>query len=261
MDWKPENFTKNTSEIFSLIKDGSNIARDLIFLILFVLLLRWPATLSNMLKSAGVTEVNAGIFTWKQQLQDSADQNKAAAQANSAATDSLSTVQAALSSIAEQSKDPAIKAQATQALGQVNGSLSSLQNVDQSLTKSLVTQQTILQTPTATQASSQPGAPAATIVSAQGWVYLGEADANRQRWLIPPQPKVAANSPVPQVGQTITLTDDLYLRADKAAGQTYNQAPITGAVRSGSQVKVLDLQPSHALNGGLFLWAKIQVNP
>jgi hypothetical protein len=258
MDWKPETFTKNTQAIFGLVKDGSTIARDLIFLILFVLLLRWPTTLSNLLSSAGVTEVNAGIFVWKQQLQASADQNKAAAQANSAATDSLGDVQTALTAIAAQSKDPSIKAQATQALGQVNGSLSSLQNVDQSLTKSLVTQQTILQTPTT---SAQANAPAANIVSPQGWVYLGKVDEARQNWVTPPQPKVSSSTPVPQVGQTITLTDDLYLRADKGSSQTYNQAAITGAVRSGSAAKVLDLQPSRARGGGYFLWAKISVNP
>jgi hypothetical protein len=257
MDEKPENLTSNAKTVIDLVQSILTIARDLLLSVLFLFLLFWPQTLNGLFTRAGITEIDGGVFTWKQQVQASADQNKAAAQANSAATDSLNDVQSTLAAIAAQSKDPSIKAQATQALGQVNGSLSSLQNVDQSLSRSLITQQSILQAPATPGQQQSP----ATVVRPQGWVYLGEVDANSQRWMIPPQPKVSSSSAVPQVGQTITLTDDLYLRADKASGQTYNQAAITGAVRSGSSAKILDLQPSHARNGGLFLWAKISVNP
>ena len=258
MDPKPENLTSKTKAVIDLVQSVLTIARDLLLSILFLFLLFWPQTLNGLFTRAGITEIDGGVFTWKQQVQASADQNKAAAQANSAATDSLGDVQTTLTAIAAQSKDPSIKAQATQALGQVNGSLSSLQNVDQSLSRSLITQQTILQTPTT---PAQANAPSATVVSPQGWIYLGKVDDARQNWLTPPQPKISASAPVPQVGQTITLTDDLYLRADKASGQTYNQAAITGAVRSGSSAKVLTIQPSPARGGGQFLWAKISVNP
>lgn len=257
MDPKPESITSSAKAILDLVQSVLTMARDLMLLLLFLFLLFWPQTLNNLFTRAGITEIDGGVFTWKQQVQAAADQNKVAAQANSAATDSLSDVQATLTTIAAQSTNPSIKAQATQALGQVNGSLSSLQNVDQSLTKSLVTQQSILQTPTTP--AQQAAAPAAP--SLQGWVYLGKVDDARQNWITPPQPKVSASSPVPTVGQTITLTDDLYLRADKGSNQTFNQAAITSAVRSGSTAKVLDLQPSRARGGGLFLWAKIQINP
>lgn len=252
MAWNTQEAVKRTKDVFAFVKDASTVSRDLLLLLLFLFLLFWPQRLNNILSRAGVTTINGGLFTWKQQVESSANQSKAAAQASSAAADSLADVKTALTAISSQSNDPKVKAQADAALHKVDGSLSSLQSADQSLTKALVAQENILQT-------TRPQQQSTVIVNPQGWVYLGEADANQQHWIVPPQPKVSASLPVPVNGQTITLTDDLYLRADKQPGQTFNQATISGAVRAGSTARIIDIQPSHALNGGVFLWAKIIV--
>jgi len=47
------------------------------------------------------------------------------------------------------------------------------------------------------------------------------------------------------------------LRADKGQNQTYNQAAIVGAVRSGSTATITELNYSHARNGGDFVWVKV----
>jgi hypothetical protein len=236
------------------LKDAFAALREILLLILFVILLFFPKSLNSRLADAGLTKIDGGVFTWQQkEVNKSVDQSKAAAQANSAATDSLTDVKAALVAIASESTDKKIKDQANATLQKLDGSLVSLQAADQSITKSLLTQQAILQPP----ASASPSAPAAVN---HGWTYLGEIDSAKQHWMIPPQPKIAASSPMPAVGQTVTLTDDLYLRADKGPGQTFNQAPIIGALRAGTAVAINDVQTSHALNGGQFVWAKVKAN-
>ncbi|HEX4321890.1 MAG TPA: hypothetical protein VHZ52_13340 [Acidobacteriaceae bacterium] len=245
--------TKRTRELLDLVKDASTVARDLLILLLILFLLCWPTTLNNILYKAGVTSMNLGVVAWKQKVQDSADQTKVAVNANNATASALDDVRTSLTAIASQSSDPKVKLQAQQALQSLDNSLTTLDYAGTTLKSSLATQQTILQATTPAQQSSTK------VQSLQGGVYLGEADAQQQHWMIPPQPKISASSPVPKVGQTLTLTDDLYLRADKAANQTFNQATIIGVAHVGSVARVLDVQPSHALNGGVFLWAKIAV--
>ena len=246
------SWTERTKEILTPVKDGLTVIRDLMFLLLFAFLLFFPQTLNDLLSKAGITALNGGIFTWKQQVQVAAAKTKDAADANQATAASLDDVKTVLGAISSQSGDAKIKAQADDAIQKLDSSLSTLNYAGSNLRSSLATQQTILQATAPTQASS-------TNNPLQGWVYLGEADAERKHWITPPQPKVAASTPIPTAGQSITLTDDLYLRADKASGQTFNQAVIVGVAHVGSTAKVLEVQPSHALNGGDFIWAKIIV--
>jgi hypothetical protein len=235
----------------STVKDAFTIARELVLLGLFFFLLVLPTKLNSRLSDAGLASVNGGFFTWKAAAAAAVDQSKVAAQANSAASDSLDEVKKALTEIADKSTDKNAKAQATTALQQINGSISSLNTANQSIANSLVT----LQTANTAQSSASSGSS-----MTQGWVYLGEVDAAKQRWIIPPTPKVDAGSAIPAKGQIIVLTDDLYLRGDKGPGQTFNQASILGAVHSGASATVLDVQFSSAINGGKFVWAKISTN-
>lgn len=230
-----------------------NLLRDVILVILFVVLLCFPAQLNSILTTAGISQLNGGIFTWQQQAQKAATQSTAAAQATSAASESLDGVKSTLESIASQSKDPSIRKQATDAANQAAGSIVSLESASSSLAHSVVTQQNLLQS---TQTGSNSSPPAS--VSA-GWVYVGKADSTHQHWTTPPAPRIAAASPAVTVGQVVTFTDSVFLRADKAANQTFNQAAILGAVRTGSTAAITEDAYSPARGGGDFLWVKVVV--
>ena len=88
-----------------------------------------------------------------------------------------------------------------------------------------------------------------------GWVYLGHVTEAKTEW--DPQPRsVRAPSPAFKPGETLTVSDDLYVRGDSQSGQR-NQAPVLGVVRAGQTVQVLDLQHVHSVRGGWFVWVKV----
>jgi hypothetical protein len=227
------------------------VLRDVFLVVLFVVLLGFPTQLNSILTKAGISQLNGGIFTWQQQAQQAATQSANAAQSNSSASDALDSVKSTLDAIASQSKDPNIRQQAADASSQAAGSIAFLDNANSSLAHSVVTQEKMLQT-------AVPGAQSSPSPSAtQGWVYIGKADPTHQQWMNPPKPKIATGSPAVAVGQTVTFTDDIFLRADKGPNQTYNQAAIVGAVRSGSTATITELNYSHARKGGDFVWVKV----
>ena len=229
------------------------VLRDVFLVILFIFLLCFPTQLNSTLTKAGISQLNGGIFTWQQQAQQAAAQSTTAAQANAAASDSLSNVKSALDAIASQSKDPAIKKQATDAANQAAGSITSLESANSSLARSVVTQEGMAH-------SSGPGTESTTSASAsQGWVFVGKADPTHQHWAAIPRPKIATASPAVTVGQVVTFSDDIFLRADKGQDQTFNQAAILGAVRAGNTATITALQFSHARAGGDFVWVKVTV--
>jgi len=229
------------------------VLRDVFLVILFVFLICLPKQLNSMLTQAGISTLNGGIFTWQQQAQQAATQTTNAAQANSAASDSLSDVKSALEAIASQSKDPAIRKQATDAANLASGSITSLESANSSLARSVVTQENMVH-------SSGPGTESATSASAsQGWVYVGKADPTHQHWAALPKPKIATVSPAVTGGQTVTFSDNVFLHADKAENQTFNQSAILGAVRAGSTATIAGLEYSHARAGGDFVWIKVVV--
>jgi hypothetical protein len=229
------------------------VLRDVFLVILFIFLLCFPTQLNSTLTKAGISQLNGGIFTWQQQAQQAAAQSTTAAQASAAASDSLSDVKSALDAIASQSKDPAIKKQATDAATQAAGSITSLESANSSLARSVVTQEGMAH-------SSGPGTESTTSASAsQGWVFVGKADPTHQHWAAIPRPKIATASPAVTVGQVVTFSDDIFLRADKGQDQTFNQAAILGAVRAGNTATITALQFSHARAGGDFVWVKVTV--
>jgi len=229
------------------------VLRDVFLVMLFVFLLCFPTQLNSTLTKAGISQLNGGIFTWQQQAQQAATQSTSAAQANAAASDSLSDVKSALEDIASQSKDPAIKKQATDAANLAAGSITTLDSANSSLARSVVTQENMAH-------SAGPGTESTSSASAsEGWVYVGKADPTHQHWTALPKPKIATASPAVTVGQTVTFSDNVFLRAEKTEHQTYNQAAILGAVRAGSTATIAGLEYSHARAGGDFVWIKVVV--
>jgi hypothetical protein len=236
------------NSVLATIQSLFTVLRDVFLAVLLIFLLCFPAQLNSILSKAGISQLNGGIFTW-QQAQQAATQSTAAAQATSAATDSLGDVKSALDAIASQSTDPNIKKQAADAASQAAGSIASLDNASSSLAHSVVTLQTA---PPGAQSSPSPSA-------SEGWVYVGKADPAHQHWITPPKTKIAAASPSLTVGQVVAFTDNIFLRADKAQNQTFNQSAILGAVRIGSTAAITDLAYSPARNGDALVWVKVVV--
>jgi hypothetical protein len=239
-------FLATTQSLFTVL-------RDVFLVILFVFLICFPKQLNSMLSQAGISQLNGGIFTWQQQAQQAATQSTNAAQANAAASDSLGNVKSALEAIASQTMDPAIRKQANDAANLAAGSITSLDSANSALARSIVTQENMAH-------SSGPDTESTTSASAsEGWVYVGKTDPAHQHWTALPKPKIATESPAVTVGQSVTFSDSVFLHADKAENQTYNQATILGAVRAGSTATIAGLEYSHALAGGDFVWIKVVV--
>jgi hypothetical protein len=226
------------------------VLRDVFLVILFVILLCFPAQLNSMLTKAGISQLNGGIFTWQAQAQQATTQSTNAAQSNSSASDALEEIKSTLDDIASQSSDPNIKKQATDASNQAASSITSLDNANSSLAHSVLTLQSAAQgTPSGEQTPT-----------AGGWVLLGNADSTHQQWTHTTRPKIANASPAVSVGQTITFADNVFLRADATQNQKPIQASILGAARSGSTAVITDVSYLPNKKGNARVWVKVKMN-
>ncbi len=233
--------------VLSTTQNLFTLLRDVFLALLLIVLLGFPAQLNSILSKAGITQVNGGVFTW-QQANQAAAQGTAAAQADSSASDTLEDVESTLNDIASNSSDPNIKKMATDAATQAATTRSSLETANSSLAQSVVTLQT-----------AAPGtASAAKASPTTGWVLLGNSDPTHQQWTKSTKPKIAG-SPDVKVGQAITFTDSVFLRGDKAQNQTFNQAPILGAARSGSSGVVTDVDYVANKKGNAHVWVKVNL--
>ena len=115
---------------------------------------------------------------------------------------------------------------------------SELQRPDQLLTNAVAAQQ------------KAPGGDA----KPEGWIYLGHVDETKSTW--DPKPRTVQTRPLLKPGEVITVTDDVYVRADSASPRR-NQAPVVGVVRAGQDVTVMDVSYTHAARGGWFLWVRV----
>jgi hypothetical protein len=236
-------FLATTQSLFTVL-------RDVFLVILFVILLCFPAQLNSMLSKAGISQLNGGIFTWQAQAQQATTQSTNAAQDSASASAALEEIKSTLDDIASQSADPKIKKQATDASDQAASSITSLESANSSLAHSVLTLQ-------ATAQGTQPGEQAPP---ANGWVLLGNADPTHQNWTHSTTPKIANASPAVTVGQTVTFADNVFLRADAAQNQKPSQASILGAARSGSTAVITDVHYLPNKKGNARVWVKVKMN-
>jgi hypothetical protein len=235
------DFGKNARPAVDLIKDVLNILRDLLLMVLFLGLI-FSQQFRSFLASRGANEFDLGFVKVNTQ---------AAAQETSSASASVQKAIETLNTLATASKDPAAKETVAKAVSQLSGSLTTLDSANSRLAAAV--------TATVAAKSGEGAAPGAPSSSSQGWIYIGEADASKSRWKNPPQPKVNSDSPVFKSGDRITLNDDIFAHAEKGPNQTFNQAAILTAVSANSTLTVVDEQFSSALNGGNFVWVKVQL--
>jgi hypothetical protein len=105
-------------------------------------------------------------------------------------------------------------------------------------------------------AKAAAGAAAPGAQSRQGWMYVGHVNEAKSAWQDRPT-IVQAATPDFKSGDAVTITDDVYLRGD-TGGVQHNLAVVVGVLRPGEQVTVLDVDYTHALSGGWFLWLKVK---
>ncbi|HEY2345700.1 MAG TPA: hypothetical protein VGH80_07440 [Xanthomonadaceae bacterium] len=96
------------------------------------------------------------------------------------------------------------------------------------------------------------------IVPTGGWVFLGEADSQRQKFVTTSSTTTDAKLPV-AIGNVLTVEDDVYVRAP-TADRWHSSAPVTSVFRKGQALTVVDVDYSSAKNGGLYVWAKVRSN-
>jgi hypothetical protein len=106
----------------------------------------------------------------------------------------------------------------------------------------------------AVKAAASSGDPVAQ--SREGWVYVGHVDETKGAWQDRPT-IVQAATPTFKAGDALTITDDVFLRADSNGGQR-GLAAVVGVLRTGEPAAVLDVGYTHALSGGWFLWLKVR---
>jgi hypothetical protein len=92
----------------------------------------------------------------------------------------------------------------------------------------------------------------------EGWIYLGHVDESKTNWS-PSSTIVQRPSPSFNVGDVVTIADDVYVRADSSSSQR-NQAAVIGVVRAGETIRVLEVGYTHALRGGWFVWLRVSLN-
>jgi hypothetical protein len=227
-----------TEQIFRLLRDAA-------LGLLFFCLILFPSFLNSRLASAGFTKIEKGGITWEKQVQAANEQTKAAAATVSSASQALQDVNAQLTEVAAKSKDPQVKSLIAESLVRLNGTLGDVTKADSSLKETVLTQQNLL-------AQSGTGGASGTQV---GWIFVGQVDENKQKWA-PESPKNILPVPWPiQVGQTITVSGLSYLRGDSPT-ESHREASVVSVVKDRTRLEVQNIDYSHAISGGWFVWIK-----
>jgi hypothetical protein len=221
------------------------LSRDAAIGLIFLLLVAFPGYVKNRLVEAGFTKIEKGGVTWENGVESANNATKAAATTVSEASQTIQDVTGELSALASQAHNPIVKTRLQNLADWLNGSLGNVQKADQSLQETVLTQQELL---------SQSSRGSVT----QGWLYVGEIDANRQNWAEgSPKNILPAGWPLTN-GQSVTAAGLNYLRADPSTGQNHNNASVAAVVRDRTKLTIQDIQYAHALNGtGQFVWLKV----
>jgi hypothetical protein len=222
----------------SQTKDLFTLAKDLFVGVLVGALLLWPAGLNDRLQKAGFSKGDFGPLTW---------QAAATAQSVSQAKQDVQDGTGALENIAadpKYAKDERLK----QVLEKLKSSETSITTADSTLKTTVAQQQSAVQ-----QETSKP-------TPSTGWLMLGRIDENRQHWVTANIKALPGSSFSVGPGQEVQLSETVYLRAENTPGQRA-AGTILNVLQPGTKLKVLqvDTQSSHALAGGYFVWAQVEV--
>lgn len=237
---------KSKWEQFSaVLKDVIAALRDSVVFLVFLLLLVTPSTINQRLVAAGFTKGSFGGLEWQAQLKASAEQTKTVGQAVSQADDNYKGLIERLSELEKKVTDPAVKA----SIGGISEQAQTFQKqivvADKAIKHSLSAQQQLVE-----QVSTTP-------VATSGWVYLGKVTEEKNKWAPGSPQTVSAFNPLLLPAALLTITDDVYLRAD-GPPNSRSSAPILAVLKAGQMVQAVEVDYSHAKTGGWFIWAKVQ---
>jgi len=228
-----------------ILKDLLGVLRDCIVFILFVLLLFFPSKINQVLRDAGFTKGSIAGFTWEKEISASAQQAKGAGQAVTSLEGKLQEFADRLEEIQKQAHDSSVKSSIQKLSKDVESSQQEVRSANQAVKNSLLTQQRIIEQV------------APTTIETTGWLYLGKVTEDKKTWTpgypinIPPVDAVL--SP----GTRVTIRDSAYLRGDTTSGSR-SSSSILSVLRVGETVEIFQVDYSHAIGGGWFVWAKVR---
>lgn len=227
------------------LRDLVSALRDLVFFLLFVLLLFAPSTIKDRLEAAGFTKGSVAGFEWEAQVKSVSDTTKAAGESVAKAKENYEQLASKLSELEQKVSDPQVQSE-IKSLGRVaTQSHTELTNIDDAIKRSLITQQ---------EFSSKLNMPAAPNT---GWLYLGVVSQDKSEWkLLAPELNGQLNPQV-SVGEQIHLLDNVYLRGD-AAPTRLNLAPVLGVRPRGEVLEVTEVNYAPARIGGWVVWARVR---
>jgi hypothetical protein len=225
--------------LFALIRDFS------IFGVL-VALFSIPGCVNTQLSKAGIVKGNFLGFEWVQKkTEQSQAETKAIADRIQQLSKDNEALQSKIADLSQLSTSPAVSAAVAELKVDAAKSARALDDTDIRLTKSLVTQQAILQ---------QTGVAS---VNREGWIYLGWINQEQSQWSNSGPKTVDSNWPL-SVGSEVTIVDAVNLHGATNTNQRRDGA-VLGAVRAGSKLNILELDTSkHMLRGGWAVWARVQ---
>jgi hypothetical protein len=215
--------------------------RDLFIVGLIVAFLAWPGIPERFIASLGVT--HAELLGSKFDFQATVAQ---AEKVSRTKTDAEALVQA----LSVVKAEPAASAALSYAVGLAKAVRDGASSADAAVKDTLAQQQ-------------QQAPPGVAPQASDGWIYLGLADPTQQKWLSGQTTNAASPQPGSLAGQTLQITDTVYLRdgADAVpptapAGWRATQ-PILGALPRGQLVRVIRAEIDPTKAGGFAAWAQV----
>jgi len=222
-------------------RDALTAVRDALLVALLLLLLIAPAAINRRLTAAGLTQGSSAGLQWKAAVKQSSTAAKNAGQQIADVEAKLDDYAARLRALEATAADPELKSSIKQLADEMRDSREKARLADHALKTSLLTQQRLI----------EKVSPAS--VAVHGWIYLGTATDDKERWTS--SPTVDARPSNVQPGAIVKIRDQVYLRKDTGA-PTHGTAPIVAVLGVGSSVEVRHAEYARA-DGGWRVWADV----
>jgi len=237
-----ERFANGTHSLWSVVRDILHLSGYLALAILLLYTVRRPNKVKDFFHNVGLEHAEVAGIKF--------DFATVATAANNASLH-VGEIQATLKTLDTSSLDQATKTK-----------IESMAESVQQLTGELKTLNAPVKKAVETESGSQT--PSQTEPTQAGWMFLGRTDDKGERWDTSkesvPMPLGADKGPKFNIGDTVKVNTDAYLRAD---GPDYaiTAHRIIGVVPEGKSVRIKELRPNNIRSGGKYLWARVEVVP
>lgn len=225
----------------AVLKDALTALRDGLIVLVFLLLLVAPTSINQRLTEAGFTEGSVAGLKWKAVIKTSSEQARSAGQQLSGLDGKLGEYGARLAALEAEATDPALKTAIKQLGAELRDTQEKARLADRAVKNSVLTQQHLM----------EKVAPASA--ETHGWIYVGTASEDKQRWTS--SATVDVRPPNVQPGAVLRIRDEVYLRKDSGGGP-HSAAPIAAVLGVGSAIEVRHVEYTRA-DGGWLVWADV----